>query len=280
MSSTKLHSSLSRSSLWRTFSALDRIEWQRTVLMVVVAANLTFMAVAFIMESRPIVATFVNPNYFASFLLPGIAVCLAYAVFGNTLAYRLGAFGVALILYFGIVQASSRGATLAAMAMAGLGIFRLVRQRGIRTAHIFLLGAAIAAVTFAASPALIQKFLDRGERDPYNYQRPQIWLGTLRMIGDHPVFGVGPGRYYYVSKLYTPAVEGTIARYRKWPNIAHSEYLQHLAENGIPASLLLFAIGGFLLERCGSGPKVWTANRRSFRKRRCWLQSGWDLTRL
>ena len=66
------------------------------------------------------------------------------------------------------------------------------------------------------------------------------------MIATHPVLGVGMGRFYYVSKLFTPAVDGAIGRYRKWPNIAHSEYLQYTAELGIPIALLMFAIGAYL----------------------------------
>src|SRR6185295_14913229 len=58
--------------------------------------------------------------------------------------------------------------------------------------------------------------------------------------------GVGLSRYYYFAKQFTPAVEGTIARRAKWPNIAHSEYLQYTAEFGIPGALLLFATGGYL----------------------------------
>src|SRR5205814_1132295 len=98
-------------------------------------------------------------------------------------------------------------------------------------------------------PSLVRKFTDRGERDPYNYERTQIWMKTLSMIATHPVLGVGLGRYYYVSKLFTPAVDGAIGRYRKWPNIAHSEYLQYIAELGIPIALLMFAAGAYLFRQ-------------------------------
>jgi tetratricopeptide (TPR) repeat protein len=42
-------------------------------------------------------------------------------------------------------------------------------------------------------------------------------------------------------------VETTIGRYRRYANIAHSEYLQYAAEIGIPGALLMFTLGAGLL---------------------------------
>jgi tetratricopeptide (TPR) repeat protein len=42
-------------------------------------------------------------------------------------------------------------------------------------------------------------------------------------------------------------VEGTVARYLKRAQMAHNEYLQHMAEHGIPAALLLFSLLGYLI---------------------------------
>jgi O-antigen ligase len=94
--------------------------------------------------------------------------------------------------------------------------------------------ALLLTLTVALNPALVRKFLDRGERDPYNYQRIGIWMGTLGMIAEHPIAGVGLGHFAYVAKLFTPGVENTIGHYRRYPNIAHSEYLQYIAEIGVP----------------------------------------------
>jgi tetratricopeptide (TPR) repeat protein len=41
-------------------------------------------------------------------------------------------------------------------------------------------------------------------------------------------------------------VESAIARYPRYPNIAHSEYLHYMAEIGIPGAVLLFGIGATL----------------------------------
>jgi O-antigen ligase len=225
--------------------------WKHAVLASVVLIDVIYLAAAMASGSRILQGPFVNPNYLASFVLPGIAICVATVSLGTSIVWRVAAAAAGVFLFFGIGQTSSRGATLAGLALLGLGGLRAARRYGFSwiriTAAAVLVAGLTMALIVAVSPGLVRKFMDRGERDPYNYQRGQIWLGTLSMIGQYPVTGVGPGHYYYIAKLFTPAVDGTVARYRKWPNIAHSEYLQYLAELGIPGALLLFGLGGYLL---------------------------------
>src|SRR5262249_53370668 len=123
-----------------------------------------------------------------------------------------------------------------------------------RTKAAALFGVLAVAATLA-SPALIRKFSDRGDSDPYNYMRPKIWLGALHMVRDHPVFGVGLGQFFHISRRYAPALEGGVARYLMRPAIAHSEYLEYAAETGLPATLLITTLAGYL---------VWLAVRRTY----------------
>jgi O-antigen ligase len=221
--------------------------WKHAILAAVVLINVGYMVGAMALEKRPLLGPFVNPNYLASFVLPGLAVCAATVLLASSRLVRIAAAAAGVLLYYGIGQTSSRGATLAGLALLGLAAFRAAwRHRVSRLAMTLAAGILIIA-TAALSPGLVRKFLDRGERDPYNYQRGQIWLGTLAMIGTSPVTGVGPGHFPYIAKQFTPPVESTVARYRKYPNIAHSEYLQYIAEIGIPGALLLFGLGASLL---------------------------------
>jgi len=228
-------------------SAFRTAGWKHAVLAWVVVVDVVYLAAAFVLGARPLQATFVNPNYFASFLLCGLGVCAAVVFFGRSNRIRMAAAVVGLFLYYGIGQAWSRGATLAALAVLVLAVVRSARRAHIGWFSIAGAMAAVFVITAAANPALVGKFMDRGQHDPYNYQRTQIWKAGLQVIQGHPILGVGMGQFRYLSKQFTPAVEGTIARYRKWPNIAHNEYLQYVAEIGIPAALLLFGIAGWLL---------------------------------
>jgi tetratricopeptide (TPR) repeat protein len=135
---------------------------------------------------------------------------------------------------------------LSVLGLLSVAFYRTAKLHKISIWRIAVIGILIAVIAAALSPMLLRKFSDRGQVDVYNYERTQIWMESLSMIATHPVLGVGMGRFYYVSKLFTPAVDGAIGRYRKWPNIAHSEYLQYIAELGIPVALLMFAIGAYL----------------------------------
>jgi len=234
--------------------------WKLAVLISVVVINLAYLGAAFWIPSPVLQGPFVNPNYMASFLLPGLAVCIAILFYHSSLGFRAAAAIGTLVLFFGISQTASRGATLAAVALFAIAGFRAARRYEISWVRIGvaagLLASLVLGATIALNPTLAGKFLDRGERDPYNYQRVSIWMSTLSMIAEHPVMGVGLGHYYHFGKRFAPAVEGTIARRSRWPNIAHSEYLQDIAEIGVPGALLLFAAAGYL---------AWLAYRRATR---------------
>ena len=221
--------------------------WKHAILGAVVLINVGYLAGALMIEKRPLFGPFVNPNYLASFLLPGLAICAATVFEASSTRIRIAAGATGLFLYYGIGQTASRGAILAGLALLGMAGFRAARRRGISLLRIALAGVLLVALTVALNPALVRKFMDRGEHDPYSYGRIGIWRGALAMIGEYPVTGVGLGHFSYVAKQFTPAVDSTIAHYRRFANIAHSEYLHFAAEIGVPGALLLFGIGGYLL---------------------------------
>ena len=110
-----------------------------------------------------------------------------------------------------------------------------------------MIGLIALVTAIGASPLLVRKLFDRGEIDPYNYARTEIWRSSLNVIARNPILGIGFGQYFHVSKRYTLPVEGTVARYLKRAQMAHNEYLQHMAEQGIPTALLLFSLMGWLI---------------------------------
>jgi O-antigen ligase len=241
-------------------------QWKNAILGLIVAIDLVYLAAAWIHGARPLQGPFVNPNYFASYLLVGFSVCVAGVLFANSLAIRISAAGAGLVLLFGIGQTSSRGVFLSVIALLSVAIFRLAKRQHFAWWRIAAVGLLIVIIAAAASPSLIRKFEDRGQLDPYNYERVHIWMKSLSMIATHPVLGVGMGRFYYVSKLFTPAVDGTIGRYQKWANIAHSEYLQYTAELGIPIALLMFAMGIYLFKRAWNRSESVSPDSRIFQE--------------
>ena len=186
-----------------------------------------------------------NADYFATYLLIGVAASLAVVVFGTERKFRIAALVSAALLAFGIAQTDSRAATLATGAMAAVAAVRAGNR--IPRRLLLLIGLAGLLVVGVLSPRLITKFMSHGQSDPYNYARPRIWLSTLRIIGEHPILGTGFGQFVHVSKRFAFPMEGQVARYMVRLGMAHSEYLQHAAELGIPAAILLFSLLGYLL---------------------------------
>jgi tetratricopeptide (TPR) repeat protein len=110
--------------------------------------------------------------------------------------------------------------------------------------RVWVITGVLALIVIAvASPYMMVKFLDTGRHDPYNYARTDVWRGALLVISGNPLLGVGLGQYANESKRFTfPVNADVVARYLKRAQMAHSEYLQHLAESGIPATVLLLSV--------------------------------------
>ena len=232
------------------------IAWKQTLLWSVIVIDVLYVAFTLLSRARPLVGPFSNPNYFASFLLAGFAGGIAIAAYHDRPIARAAGLGASLFLYYAMTLAWSRGATLAATVVVIISVIRFAQGRGLSRTRVAFALIVLLAAGAAASPALVRKFTDRGQFDPYNYQRPRIWMSALQVIAEHPILGVGLVEFYHVSKRFSPPVEGTIARYLKRPGIAHSEYLQYAAETGIPAAALLFSLAGYT---------VWIALRRAGR---------------
>ena len=207
----------------------------------------------------------VNGDYFATYLLVAVAASLACAIYAPDSKWRIICALATGMMIFGIIRTASRGATLAAMAMFALAAIR-ARDRIPRQIWLVMaLGALLLAVVF--SPQLIVKFLDRNQSDPYNYARISIWKSSLEVIAQQPVFGVGFGQFVHISKRFSFPVEGQVARYLKRLGMAHSEYLQHMAEVGIPAALLLFLLLGYLVFL------VWKRSETAWAQNRCFHEA-------
>src|SRR4051812_8250351 len=110
----------------------------------------------------PLLGTFVNPNYFASYLLVGFSVCVAAALYAGTLSGRVMAATAGLILLIGIGQTASRGAFLSLLALLAVAFYRTAKRHRIPFWRIAIVAILLVVVTAALNPSLVQKFSDRG----------------------------------------------------------------------------------------------------------------------
>ena len=85
----------------------------------------------------------------------------------------------------------------------------------------------------------VQSTLDRFLTGSYiNSGRVDYWANSLAMFRDFPVFGTGLGTFKYAYFLY--------GRESGWVSHAHNEYVESLADMGLPAFVALFALLAFL----------------------------------
>ena len=169
-----------------------------------------------------VVGTFTNPVFFAEMLGLSLPLVIALLLTKEDWRDRLVLFGFAAVQGAGLILSSSRGAwlgfALSFCIMAVLYDWRLLPR-----------GLALGVVGLFLAPQIIIKRLLSAFSltDSSNAYRIFIWRGSLAMLKDNLVRGVGLGAESY-SKVYpeymivqTPAPH------------AHSTFLQFLIEVGL-----------------------------------------------
>jgi O-antigen ligase len=186
-----------------------------------------------------------NPDYFALLLVLTIPVFLALALSPGlgavvrSLGAAAGALGsVALVYTF------QRAAYLSLVAALGVLAVLLHRVRRASDAR-WLLGAGVLLMVVVALDAfaLQGRALRRLGWLTEDPNRLRLWQTALRMVIDHPVLGVGTGRYAFFFHEYA----GELGRgFGPFWGTAHSLYLHLLAEQGVVGLASFVAVFGGL----------------------------------
>jgi O-antigen ligase len=124
------------------------------------------------------------------------------------------------------------------VALAGIGGRGAARLLTAGFAVLFFLSLAVSIV-------LAARFSREGREDSFDQfvqtamdrRRVALWNDAFVLMAEHPLFGVGPGRFEE-SRMTAPTDPDA-----RW---AHQEFLQHGAEMGVPGLVLLslvFAAG-------------------------------------
>jgi O-antigen ligase len=207
--------------------------------------------------------TYVNRDHFAGLL--GMAFPLA--VMGAVSAWRKGTtrenqpagpalrtsamLAVAACLLMGVVLSLSRMgvvSTLAAAALTGLAALgsRRLGEVSRRRRWLWLVPVAIPLYLLVCLPTrdLVLRFADLTATPEISKDtRIQIWSDTLGVVAAYPWTGCGLGAYEHgLYQFKTAAPTNTV-------DFAHNDYLQILAELGLPGMLLVAVLGGWILKR-------------------------------
>ena len=178
-----------------------------------------------------IVGFFRNYLTFAHTMLFPLACATALAIGGS-----LAALGAAALLVLAILFSTARGVWLATVAV--VAVLALIARR--RPAALAAAGLAAAALlAFAVSRDLRDEAAQMFGLGGPNAGRVAIYQANLDIIHDHPVLGLGFGRYQRAALPYYTTHPLADRR-----SHAHSDYLQIAAEaglTGLAAFALVFA---------------------------------------
>ncbi len=192
-------------------------------------------------DATRIYSFFGNPNLLAAYLLPALPLGVAVAGQSQHGGPRLLAGTIALLALIGVPLTLSRGALLGLATEILMGAILLALWLGYRRALPLALGGTLAGLGLAIAgvPTLRLRALSilAGTDDTSSNFRVRVWQAVLRMIGDRPWLGFGPGNKVFnaVYPLYQATRYSALGTY--------SIPLEIAVEGGI---LSLLAFGGVL----------------------------------
>ncbi|MCK9478141.1 MAG: O-antigen ligase family protein [Firmicutes bacterium] len=175
-------------------------------------------------------STLENPNVLGEFLLLVIPVCAAILWTRKKLLPRIFYGGVLATMLLCMLFTQSRGCWLG--LILAVAVFAALNDK-----RLVILGlAAIAIMPFVLPSSVIARFTSIGNvNDSSTSYRLFIWYGTINMLRDFGIYGIGLGSdafnkiypFYSYSAVHAPH--------------SHNLYLQLLCETGI-VGLLTFII--------------------------------------
>ncbi|HVR39335.1 MAG TPA: O-antigen ligase family protein [Thermoanaerobaculia bacterium] len=191
-----------------------------------------------------------NPNDMGSFL---VAPTLASMILCATIKHRRAWYGVlAVIITVGLLVAQSIAAIGALVVALVFIVFRVSRKIAVAIViAIVVIGSLVSAFSFSAQRKIrgtIQviraKQVTAYMIDEAISNRLLPFLVAAQMGVDHPLTGVGPGRFswhFYEYKLRCetrhPTLRKSVTNYLNWGEV-HNDHLQTLATTGFPGYAL------------------------------------------
>jgi len=179
---------------------------------------------------------YVNRNHFAGFAELLIPVSLVPLVLGKVRKERL--FLVSLFALAPIVAlflSASRGG-LVSFLVELLVLFALLFIRKVQSKHMLaggiLILAAILAVSWIGFQQALQRFSNASASEVTSGKRASMRLDTWHIFLDHPYLGSGLGTLEMVFPPYETHYDAKIV------NHTHNDYLEALAETGVPGGLI------------------------------------------
>ena len=176
-------------------------------------------------------STFSNPNILGEYLIMMIPLALSLLWYRKKFIYKgifaamLGLMGICMLLTF------SRGAWLG-LIVALVG-FSVVRDK--RLFALFVVGLFI--MPFVLPPSIINRFTSIGNlSDTSSSYRMSILLGSLRMVQDYWISGIGLGSQAFKAIYPKYSLAAAYAHH------SHNIYIQVILEMGVAGAFVFMLI--------------------------------------
>ncbi|HET7108867.1 MAG TPA: O-antigen ligase family protein [Candidatus Acidoferrum sp.] len=178
---------------------------------------------------------YVNRNHFAGFAEILIPVALVPLVLGKVRRERLFLVGLfAAVPIVALLLSASRGG-IVSFAVQMVILFSLLLVRRLQSRYMLVGGVvvlcAILAVSWIGVQEVLQRFSSYQTVDVSMDKRASMRHDTWRIFLDHPGLGTGLGTIQLVFPPYESLYDAKIV------NHAHNDYLEALAETGVPGAL-------------------------------------------
>jgi O-antigen ligase len=195
---------------------------------------------------------YANPNDLAMLTVLQLSMAAGLLASEGKNIVRTAALAGTGVLTLLVFMTQSRGAIIA-LGLFGIATLANSKRQRFRTAALFV---AVAGVLVVFAPSSVWERL-RGLKNVTSNvdlrsvdksdmgsaaQRFEIWRVARKIIGDHPLSGVGVGAYALAHFKYSqhPEFKSTAHGYRD----THSTYLNVTAETGFPGLLLFLGVFG------------------------------------
>jgi hypothetical protein len=169
--------------------------------------------------------------------------CLGAVLVRPLIARTLLLTAAAGFVGYAVLIGSAAGAATGALVLAA-GVWAMLRApagtRVLRSAAAVMALAAVAVTLVLGAT----RDTDSSGAEALTERRVALWHDAVDITVEHPLTGVGPGRFPQVSPTAMADAD---------TQAAHSAVLEQAAETGIPGALLLVALMLWALLRTGPG---------------------------
>ena len=182
--------------------------------------------------------SFGNPNDMAALTLLALALAASFLHKQVPSIVRFGALLASCLVFPVVILMTQSRAAFIGLSVFVLLVVLSARQKRMRA---IVAVAVVAAIVITVAPADVWQRIAGlqyatstetiGMIDPEGSaeQRWEIWQTGFNVIADHPVLGVGLGRYEQANSVYNPSLGR---------RDIHDTYLEVLAETGVPGLVL------------------------------------------